>query len=128
MKERIFPGVHKIGAPISGPRIADTNFTDTRIFLNDTTAASILDDPGLVKTLWLSLGDLRKAHAETLPPSFQKLPFRMQTMSVQAVCPDASRMELGGSYLRGFSCLGERLTTPHLLEGSTLSVLGRAQA
>ena len=32
-KERIFPGVHKIGAPISGPRIADTNFTDTRIFL-----------------------------------------------------------------------------------------------
>ena len=31
-----FPGVHKIGAPISGPRIADTkNFTDTkRIFLN----------------------------------------------------------------------------------------------
>ena len=32
-KEHIFPGVHKIGAPISGPRIADTNFTDTRIFL-----------------------------------------------------------------------------------------------
>ena len=32
-KERIFPGVHKIGAPISGPRIADTNFTDTRIFV-----------------------------------------------------------------------------------------------
>ena len=28
-----FPGVHKIGAAISGPRIADTNFTDTRIFL-----------------------------------------------------------------------------------------------
>ena len=33
-QERIFPGVHKIGAVISGPRIADTNFTDTkRIFL-----------------------------------------------------------------------------------------------
>ena len=32
-KERIFPGVHKIDAPISGPRIADNNFTDTRIFL-----------------------------------------------------------------------------------------------
>ena len=32
-KERIFPGVDKIGAAISGPRIADTNFTDTRIFL-----------------------------------------------------------------------------------------------
>ena len=32
-KERIFPGVHKIDAPISGPRIADKNFTDTRIFL-----------------------------------------------------------------------------------------------
>ena len=32
-KERIFPGVHKIGAAISGPRIADKNFTDTRIFL-----------------------------------------------------------------------------------------------
>ena len=33
-KEGIFPGVHKIGAAISGPRIADTNFTATkRIFL-----------------------------------------------------------------------------------------------
>ena len=32
-KEGIFPGVHKIGAAISGPRIADKNFTDTRIFL-----------------------------------------------------------------------------------------------
>ena len=32
-KESIFPGVHKIGAAISGPRIADTNFTDTLIFL-----------------------------------------------------------------------------------------------
>ena len=32
-KERIFPGVHKIDAPIPGPRIADKNFTDTRIFL-----------------------------------------------------------------------------------------------
>ena len=31
---RIFPGVHKIGATISGPRIADKNFTDTRIFLS----------------------------------------------------------------------------------------------
>ena len=31
-KEGIFPGVHKIDAPISGPRIADTNFADTRIF------------------------------------------------------------------------------------------------
>ena len=34
-KDRIFPGVHKIGAAISGPRIADTNFTDTRIFLKN---------------------------------------------------------------------------------------------
>ena len=32
-KEGIFPGVHKIGAAISGPRIEDKNFTDTRIFL-----------------------------------------------------------------------------------------------
>ena len=30
-----FPGVHKIGAAISGPRITDTNFTDTRIFLKN---------------------------------------------------------------------------------------------
>ena len=29
---RFFPGVHKIGAAISGPRIVDKNFTDTRIF------------------------------------------------------------------------------------------------
>ena len=28
-----FPGIHKIDAPISGPRIADKNFTDTRISL-----------------------------------------------------------------------------------------------
>ena len=32
-KSAFFLGVHKIGAPISGPRIADKNFTDTRIFL-----------------------------------------------------------------------------------------------
>ena len=30
-----FPGVHKIGAAISGPRITDKNFTDTRIFLRE---------------------------------------------------------------------------------------------
>ena len=30
---RIFPGVHKIGAAIARPRIADKHFTDTRIFL-----------------------------------------------------------------------------------------------
>ena len=27
-KERKIPGAHKIGAPISGPRIADKHFTD----------------------------------------------------------------------------------------------------
>ena len=32
-KNAFFLGVHKIGAPISAPRIADKNFTDTRIFL-----------------------------------------------------------------------------------------------
>ena len=34
-KNAFFPGAHKIGAAISGPRIADTNFMDTRIFLNE---------------------------------------------------------------------------------------------
>ena len=29
-----FPGAHKIGSAISGPGLADTNITDTRIFLN----------------------------------------------------------------------------------------------
>ena len=33
-ERRHFFQVYKIGAAISGPRIADTNFTDTRIFLN----------------------------------------------------------------------------------------------
>ena len=32
---RIFPGVHKIGAAIPAPEIADKNFTDTRIFLSN---------------------------------------------------------------------------------------------
>ena len=32
-------GAHKIGAAISGPRIADKNFTDTRIFLKDVFRA-----------------------------------------------------------------------------------------
>ena len=39
-KERFFPGVHKIGAAISGPGIADTNFTDTRIFLKNEWSRS----------------------------------------------------------------------------------------
>ena len=33
-KRAFFPDVHKIGAAISGPRIADMNLTDTGIFLN----------------------------------------------------------------------------------------------
>ena len=33
-KSAFFPGVHKIDAPISGPRIADKNFMDTRVFLS----------------------------------------------------------------------------------------------
>ena len=37
-KNAFFPGVHKIDAPISGPRIADKNFTDTRIFLKNVVA------------------------------------------------------------------------------------------
>ena len=40
-KNAIFPGVHKIGAPISGPRIADTNFTDTRLFLRENARLKI---------------------------------------------------------------------------------------
>ena len=38
-KNAFSPGVHKIGAAISGPRIADTNFTDTRIFLTGFRSA-----------------------------------------------------------------------------------------
>ena len=41
-RERIFPGIHKIGAAISGPRIADKRFTDTRAFLkNDFLLAEL---------------------------------------------------------------------------------------
>ena len=36
-----FPGVHKIDAPVSGPRIADKNFTDTRIFVIGVTIVAI---------------------------------------------------------------------------------------
>ena len=45
---RIFPGVHKIGAAISGPRIADKNFTDTkRIFLKGQKSNGGLETQGL---------------------------------------------------------------------------------
>ena len=46
-RTRFFPGVHKIGAPISGPRIADTNFTDTkRIFLKKKSRIGFPGPPG----------------------------------------------------------------------------------
>ena len=38
--DAFFPGVHEIGAAISGPRIADKNFTDTWIFLKVKNANS----------------------------------------------------------------------------------------
>ena len=41
-KNAFFPGVHKIGAAISGPRIADTNFTDTGIFLTEILLCGIV--------------------------------------------------------------------------------------
>ena len=44
---RIFPGVHKIGAAISGPRIADKHFTDTRIFLSFSISEAQLGEPFL---------------------------------------------------------------------------------
>ena len=47
-KERIFPGAHKIGAAISGPRIADTNFTDTRIFLIGVPPWSLFSPLGIL--------------------------------------------------------------------------------
>ena len=46
-KERIFPGAHKIGTAISGPRIADKNSTDTRLFLKITNAVLLLAQQGL---------------------------------------------------------------------------------
>ena len=55
-KGRIFPGVHKIGAPISGPRIADTNFTDTGILLISThfTRFGVSRCPSTVsRTVWI---------------------------------------------------------------------------
>ena len=44
-KKAFFPGVHKIGAAISGPRIADKNFTDTRIFLREMMRQLTRDTP-----------------------------------------------------------------------------------
>ena len=38
-KSAFFPGAHKIDAPISGPRIADKHFMDTRIFLKKSVKA-----------------------------------------------------------------------------------------
>ena len=48
-KERICPGVHKIDAPISGPRIADKNFTGTRVFLK-----YLLLERLIKQTIWSS--------------------------------------------------------------------------
>ena len=42
-KNAFFLGVHKIGAAISGPRIADMNFMDTRIFLIKEIEAFLLN-------------------------------------------------------------------------------------
>ena len=44
-KNASFPGAHQIGAAISGPRIADTNFTDTRIFLKIQKSAEHPSSP-----------------------------------------------------------------------------------
>ena len=45
-KERIFPGVHKIGAPISGPRIAGNKNLRTRAFFWEVQALKALVLPG----------------------------------------------------------------------------------
>ena len=50
-KNAFFPGVHKIGAANSGPRIADKNFTDTRIFLTFAAAKRQALGRALHKTL-----------------------------------------------------------------------------
>ena len=52
-------GAHEIGAAISGPRIADKNFTDTRIFLRTLPSLGFsgMSKPP-VKTRWLVTGDL----------------------------------------------------------------------
>ena len=42
-KNAFFRGAHQIGAAISGPRIADKNFMDTRIFLSLGTPNDHLD-------------------------------------------------------------------------------------
>ena len=40
-KERIFPGVHKIGAPFPAPELQTKHFTDTRIFLRNFQSISL---------------------------------------------------------------------------------------
>ena len=47
-----FPGVHKIDAPISGLRIADKNFTDTRIFLKNWGGSQISEFKVIKLAAW----------------------------------------------------------------------------
>ena len=85
---RIFPGVHKIGADISGPRIVDKNVTDTRIFYVKSLPERVPGDKFLFlpwKVWWnfrkfwewqilsrFSLGIYEIKFATKNPPSFSR--------------------------------------------------------
>ena len=61
------PGAHKIGAAISGPRIADGNFMDITLFLR------IWDVPGILPGCPRVLGVLKKFVQKTFVCIFRSL-------------------------------------------------------
>ena len=65
-KNAFFPGVHNIGAAFFGPRIADTNFTDTRIFLIKARPVQFGALPAAAEQLFINPGRSQK-----IEPNFE---------------------------------------------------------
>ena len=113
-KNAFFPGVHKIDAPISGPRIADNNFTDTRIFL---ILVSQHDQVGAIPPPpFLSVSPLESMRSGgAIPPPRAPLKrgisailarYPIKTRQIGAIPPSAIRPRKGIARYGGVSRIG----------------------
>ena len=134
-KNAFFPGVHKIGAPISGPRITDTNFTDTRIFLK----IGHCDMNSKQSRLWLgrlSLSGLSRAMQLRGENGFESLRAHPRLKEFKIALRDWNLLALFKTLVRAFnrtvtgaqSCFSFQkirrfLKLPKLLWGVTLDIM-----